>query len=92
MKKEIKQGDVVVFEPNNFNPEYWDNLSESDRVKYYGYLGYGSQRLKTFVFITRINNEDGYDSGHCVLIALDNKKIETMVHTDTLRKATFEEF
>lgn len=89
-KKKItkfKRGTVVVFEPNNFNPAYWDGLSEKDRKKYYGPLGYGSKTLKLFVFMTEIRNAPG----HCILISLDNQKIETMRHTSDFREITEEE-
>jgi hypothetical protein len=87
----FKPGTVVVFEPNNFTREYWNSLSEKERSKYYGDLGYGQTKPKLFVFLTEILDEDG-DSSHCVLISLDNQKIETMRHTSDFRKATTEEF
>ena len=40
----MENGTVVVFEPNNFNPEFWNNLPEKDRIRYYGVLGYGSDK------------------------------------------------
>lgn len=86
-QKKFKRGSVVVFEPKNFNPEYWKNLSEADKVKYYGALGYGAKKQKLFVFITEIRNAPG----HCVLISLDDQKIETMRHTSDFREATEEE-
>ena len=85
--KKFKRGTVVVFEPQNLNQEYWDKLSQKDRKKYYGPLGYGSHKLKLFVFITEIRNAPG----HCVLISLDNQKIETMRHTSDFREVTEEE-
>jgi hypothetical protein len=38
-KPKFKLGDTVTFDPSNFNPDYWNNLSEADRIKYYGPLG-----------------------------------------------------
>lgn len=86
-KKEFKFGDVVAFDPSNFNPEYWDNLPESDRIKYYGALGYGSKSLKAFVFITEIKPTPG----HCVLIDMDDGHIEMMRHISDFRKVKEEE-
>lgn len=77
----------MVFEPENFNPEYWAGLSETDKKKYYGPLGYGAKKPKLFVFITEIRNAPG----HCVLISLDDQKIETMRHTFNFREVTEEE-
>ncbi len=86
-KKTFKQGTVVIWDSANFNPDYWNNLSEIDRVKYYGALGYGSEKKKLFVFMCEIN-----DSGHCVLVDLDDGHIEKMRHTCEFRKATDDEF
>jgi hypothetical protein len=92
----FEPGTVVVFDENTFNPEYWDNLSEEDRIKYYGPLGYGQKRPKLFVFMCSIFGQDKelgrIDTGHCVLIALSDQKIETMRHTDNFRVANEEEF
>ena len=90
-KKKLKRGDVVVFEPKNFNPDFWASLSEEDRLEYYGPLGYGQEKPKLFVFMTTINNKDG-DTGHCILISLHDQKVETMRHTCDFRLATDEEF
>lgn len=87
-QKKFKRGTVVVFDPSNFNPEYWKNLSEEDRLKYYGTLGYGSRKPKFFVFLTEIRNAPG----HCVLVALDDQHLETMRHTSDFREVTEEEF
>lgn len=85
--KKFKQGTVVVFEPKNFNKKYWKNLSEEDRIKYYGPLGYGQERLKLWVFMTEIRNAPG----HCVLVDMDDGHIEVMRHTSDFREATDEE-
>lgn len=86
-KKKFKLGDVVAFSPNNFNPAYWDNLSEADRIKYYGPLGYGSKKLKTFVFLTEINPV----LGHCVLVDMDDGHLEVMRHISDFRKCKEDE-
>lgn len=87
-KHKFKSGTVVVFEPNNFNPEYWNNLSEKDRMKYYGDLGYGSKTPRFFVYLTGIKNAPG----HCVLVSLDNQKIHTMRHDSDFREVREDEF
>ena len=90
MKKrtKFKRGTVVVFDPRNFNKKYWKGLSEEDRIKYYGPLGYGAEKPKFFVFITEIRNAPG----HCVLISLDDQSIETMRHTSDFREVREDEF
>jgi hypothetical protein len=85
--RQFKLGDVVVFEPKNFNPDFWNELSEKDRRKYYGPLGYGQKKKFLFVFICEINDAPE----HCVLVSLDNQKVETMRHTRNFRKATEDE-
>jgi hypothetical protein len=91
-KKSFKIGSIVVFEPKNFNQDYWNGLSEKDRIKYYGPLGYGQKNKKLFCFLAPILDADGSDSGHCVLADLDDGKIEVMRHTSDFRKATEDEF
>ena len=86
-KRKFKQGTVVIFDPESFNPDFWDNLKEEERIKYYGELGYGSPKMKFFVFICEIN-----ESGHCVLVDMDTDKVITMRHTCDFREATEEEF
>lgn len=90
-KRKIKRGDVIVWEPKNFNPEYWNKLSEEDRIQYYGALGYGQKKPKLFVFLSKIC-QHGEDTGHCVLVSLDDQTIETMRHTVEFRHVTDEEF
>ena len=96
---EFKNGDVVVWDGHNkLNPDYWNDLSEETRIKYYGDLGYGQKKPKLFVYLAPImdplyeNGDERYHSGHCILISLDNQKIETMVHDAELRLATDKEF
>lgn len=77
MKNQFIAGDTVVWNPENFNPDYWDSLSEELRVRYYGDLGYGQNRPKHFTFICHHRPQHG----HCVLISMDDQKIFTMAHT-----------
>lgn len=86
-KCKFKLGDTVVFDVSSFNPEYWDNLSEKDRKKYYGDLGYGDKALHRFIFICEHNPQ----TGHCVLISMRNQRVETMRHTNNFRLATEDE-
>ena len=90
-QKKIKPGTVVVWTSENFNQDWWNKLSEEDRIKYYGVLGYGSNKPKLFVFLSEIRSTDG-DTGHCVLVSLEDQHIETMRHTSDFRPATDEEF
>jgi hypothetical protein len=85
--KEFKTGTVVVFDPESFNPNFWNKLSEEDRIKYYGSLGYGLEKKKLFVFVCDIN-----DSGHCLLVDMDTGLNVLMRHTDNFRPADEEEF
>lgn len=88
MKSHFEPGTVVVFNPNSFNQDFWNKLSEQDKVKYYGSLGYGSDKKKFFVFLTEVKNAPG----HCVLVDLDDGHIESMRHTSDFREATEKEF
>jgi hypothetical protein len=85
---DFKPGTVVVFDPTSFNPAFWDKLSEQDRVKHYGSLGYGSKKKKFFVFLTAVKNAPG----HCILVDPDDGHLETMRHTSDFREVTEEEF
>jgi len=86
--KKFKRGTVVVFDPSNLNQNYWNNLSETDRLKYYGALGYGESKPRFFVYLTSIKNAPG----HCVLVDLEDQHIETMRHDSDFREVTEEEF
>lgn len=90
MKNKLKLGDVIVFDPTTFNPEYWNKLSEKERKKYYAPLGYGKKN-KFFVFLTNINDAPG----HCIIISMEHnakEKVITMAHTNNFRKVTEKEF
>ena len=96
---EFKNGDVVVWDgQNKLNPDYWNKLPEETRIKYYGDLGYGRDKPKLFVYLAPIMtgidpyDDQRYHSGHCVLVSLDDQKIETMRHDFEFRLATDEEF
>lgn len=86
--RKFKRGTVVVFEPKNLNQDYWKRLSEEERLKYYGPLGYGATKKKFFVFMCEIRNAPG----HCVLVDMDDQHVETMRHTSDFREVTEEEF
>lgn len=93
----FKMGDVIVFAPENFRGNHWENLSEEDRIKYYGALGYGAKKKKLFVYLTAIyDNSDPefgrFNSGHCVLVDMDDGHLEVMRHPEDFRLATGEEF
>ena len=93
LRKKILPGDVVVWDPG---PEsnLLTGLSEKQRKKYYGSLGYGASKKKVFVFLSPINDCSAkrFDSGHCVLVDLADGHLEVMVHTCELRHARDEEF
>lgn len=80
-------GDTIVFDPTSFNPDFWDNLNESDRIKYYGDLGYGKDEPVFFSFLF----EHKPQFGHCSILNLDNGKIETMRHINNFRLVTDDE-
>lgn len=85
--KSFKSGDTLVFDPSNFNPEYWNNLSEDFRKEYYGALGYGAERPHLFTFIC----EHTPQAGHCVLVSMRDQHVETMRHMTDFRLATEDE-
>ena len=90
----IKPGDVVVWDERNFYKDFWKNLSEEDRVKYYGWTGYPNKK-RLFVYLTDINSISDSErsfSHHCVLVALDDQSVETMRHPSEFRHASEEEF
>ena len=83
----FKPGDTVVFDPDSFNPDYWNKLSEEEKIKYYGPLGYGKDKPLLFTFLC----EHSPQIGHCVLVNMETQKVETMRHTDNFRLVTDEE-
>lgn len=90
--KKFTPGTVVVFEPANFHKDFWDGLSEDKRISCYGDYGYGADKQKLFVYLCPILDTDGTDSGHCVLVSLDDQKIHTMMHAEEFRRALETEF
>ncbi len=86
--KTFSPGTVVVFEPKNFDPEYWDSLTDVARQELYGHLGYGYKKTKFFVFLCEIVTAPG----HCVLVATDTNKVETMRHISNFREVGEDEF
>ena len=88
----FKPGTVVVFEPNNLNPEWWNKQTKKDLLKWYGPLGYGKKKRKLFVFMCEILDHEGTPSGHCVLLEMGTGKLQWMRHTSDFRKATVDEF
>jgi len=83
----FKPGDTVVFDPDSFNPYMWSKMSEDDKIKYYGPLGYGREKPLLFTFLC----EHSPQVGHCVLVNMETQQIETMRHTSDFRLATDEE-
>lgn len=84
-QKTFKRGTVVVFDSEKAKSM---NLSEEELIKYYGCLGYGSEKPKFFVYMAPILNAPG----HCVLISLDNQQVETMRHDCDFREVRDDEF
>lgn len=80
-------GDTVVFDPDSFDMDYWDTLSEEAKIIFWGELGYGEPTPKLLVFMCELSPQ----SGHCVLMELESGKMHNMRHTDNFRKATEEE-
>lgn len=81
----FRPGDTVIFDPDSFNPDYWNNLSEEDKVKYYGPLGYGRPKDKPLLFTFLCEHHP--QGGHCVLVNMENQKVETMRHPSDFRLA-----
>jgi len=85
----FRPGDTVVFEPANFNPEYWNKLSETRKREYYGDLYNFEDPSKPFLFTFICEQKPQY--GHCVLVSMDTQKMETMRHINDFRKAREDE-
>lgn len=85
--KQLKPGDTVVWDHRTLNPEYWNNLSEKDRVLFYGPLGYGQANPPYFTFLCHHSPQ----SGHCCLVNMETQQIETMRHTSEFRALTEDE-
>ncbi len=89
--KTFLPGTVVVFEPSNLNPDFWNNLPEKERLLYYGPFGYGQEKMKLFIYVCDILNANGNSSGHCVLLSFDGQ-MYPMCHPEEFRQATDDEF
>lgn len=76
-------GDTLIFDPNSFDQEYWNKLSDEDKRKYYGDL-YNFDNPDDPYFFTFIA-EHAPQNGHCILINMQNQKIETMRHISDFR-------
>jgi hypothetical protein len=82
--KTFRPGDTVIWiGPQTFNKKWWKGLSEKDRIKYYGALGYGRKKPLLFTFLC----EHHPQNGHCMLVNMENQKIETMRHICEFRLA-----
>lgn len=77
----FRPGDIVVFDPSQFSPVFWDSLSEADRLRYYGPLGYGSPAPVLFVYLCSIH------AGHCVIVPLSGGAPQCMRHDTDFRLA-----
>lgn len=78
----FKAGDTVAFDPTSFNPDYWNDLSLAQKKRYYGDL-YDFDNDKPYLFTFLCYHSP--QVGHCVLINMDNQKVETMRHPDDFR-------
>lgn len=86
--KKIESGTVVVFDKNLINSFVWNRMSQEEKIKNYGFLGYRSDKIKRFVFLCEIKNAPG----HCVIVDLETQQLLTMIHTNILREVKPEEF
>ncbi len=80
-------GNTITFDYDSFNKTYWDRLSEKDKVKYYGPIGYKADPIKLYTFICEMSPQ----FGHMVIIEIGTGKIETMRHVNDFRLATEDE-
>ena len=88
----FEPGTVIVFDPDSFNPSFWNNLSEKEKIKYYGQFGYGKSKPEYFVYLCDIILAQGQDTGHGVIVSLDDQRVITMIHPNNFRETTEEEF
>lgn len=85
--KKFSLGDTVVFDSSGFNQDFWNELPEKDRVRYYGPIGYNSESPMLFTFICEMSPQDG----HCVLVRLEDGKVEIMRHIADFRLVSDDE-
>jgi len=83
----FRPGDTVIFEINHLNTNFWNELSESDRIKFYGRYGYGSKHKKLFTFITYHYPQ----LDHCVLMDIDDGELLPMCHSNNFRLVSDDE-
>lgn len=90
----FKAGDTLIFDHSNLREEFWNKLTEEEKVRYYGQYGYEttwypgqSNRIKLFTFIC----EHSPQNGHCVLMDMDDGKLLPMCHMNNFRLATEDE-
>ena len=90
----FKAGDTVIFDHANLRQEFWNGLTEEAKVKYYGQYGYETihwsgqiTHIKLFTFIC----EHSPQTGHCVLMDMDDGKLLPMCHINNFRLATEDE-
>jgi len=76
----FKLGDTVRFDPDSFDPEYWNSISDKDRMKYYGPF-WTWYKVPLFTFIT----EHSPQTGHCILMNMDTGTLYPMCHTNNFK-------
>ena len=77
----FRTGDTVMFDPDSFNEDYWNKESVQNKIRYYGQYGFGQRKLKLFTYIC----EHHPQTGHCVLMDMDDGKLLPMCHTNNFR-------
>lgn len=92
-----RAGDTLVFDPESFNPEFWNRLSEEDKYRYYGSRFYHrpddwnnkfetlKPKLMTFIC------EHHPQQGHCVLMDMSTGQLYPMCHPCNFRLVSDEE-
>ena len=76
--KNFRLGDTLAFDPNTLPEEY----SLDQKKRYYGDL-YDFDNNKPFLFTFICEHYPQF--GHCVLINMNNQKVETMRHITNFR-------
>lgn len=95
--KSFKMGDVIIWHSDNFFRNYWNSLSEEDRIKYYGQYGYGHKKKKFFIYLSEISVQCQEERvrrgiGHAMIIDMDTEQVLVMVHPTEFRFADDSEF
>lgn len=81
--KKFKPGDTLIFDPTSFNPDYWNGMTLDQQKRYYGDLYNFENPEKPFLFTFICEHFPQH--GHCVLVNMDNQKVETMRHISDFR-------